>query len=110
MGEMKVVMVTYVLIGLYATLTGSAGVIQWKETGFQVRSFLFVLVSTGMLVTLFLPNKNMMFALLIMVFLVFHILAIMEGLKKKGRLTYSHHLVRFLVHLLFVALVFKYIN
>ncbi|MEK4487396.1 hypothetical protein MHH81_17870 [Psychrobacillus sp. FSL H8-0484] len=50
------VMVTYVLIGLYAILTGAAGVIQWKETRVQVRSFLFGLVSTGMLVTLFLSG------------------------------------------------------
>ncbi|QFG00486.1 hypothetical protein PB01_17685 [Psychrobacillus glaciei] len=98
--------ITYVLISLYAILTGVAGIVQWKETGFQIRSLLFVIVAMGMLVTLFLLNKNMMFVSLIVLFIVLHILAIAEGMLKNGKLTYSHHIIRLNFHLVLLVFVF----
>lgn len=99
----------YILIGLYAVLTGMAGMKQWIEIGFQVRSFLFVIVSMGILVALFLPNKDWMFLLLILSFVLLHLLAIAEGMLSKGRLKYNHHIIRFIFHCIILLLVFKFI-
>lgn len=104
------IVLTYVVIGLYAVLTGIAGMVQWKETGFQVRSLLFVAVAGGIMVTLFLPNKNLILVLLIVIFLLLHILAIVEGMMKNGKLTYSHHIIRLIVHLILVLLASKFIK
>ena len=101
--------ITYVLVGMYAVLTGLIGMVQWKENGFQIRIFLFVIVSLVMLLTLFIPNKDWTFILLIATFSLFHILAVAEGLKTKGQLTYSHHIIRFIFHCFLVFLVYKYI-
>ena len=100
----------YLLIGLYAVLTGLAGVMQWKEKKYLGQSFLFVAVSIGILLTLFIPNKEWMFILLILAFVLLHILAAAEGLRKNGKLTYSHHIIRFIFHCMLVLLVYKFIK
>ena len=100
--------ITYVLIGMYAVLTGLVGMIQWRENGFQIRIFLFVVVSLVMLLTLFIPNKDWTFILLIFALSLLHILAVVEGLRTKGQLTYSHHIIRFIFHCLLVLMVYKY--
>ena len=104
------VIFTYILIGMYASLTAIAGVKQWNEVGFQLRTLLFVILSIGILVILFIPNKDWMFTLLIIVFTLFHILAIAEGMLTNGRLKYSHHIVRFTFHCIIVVLVYKFIK
>lgn len=75
-----------------------AGIFQCKERGFKSRAFLFVLLSTGILFLLFLPNKDWMFSLLIVAFVMLHILAIIEGMQTNRRLNYSHHIIRFIFH------------
>lgn len=99
----------YFLVGLYAVLTGVAGVVRWIQTGLEVRTTLFVLVSFAMLVALFIPNKKTMLIILIIAFILMHILAITEGLLNNGELTYSHHLIRFIFHVTLVFLIYKYI-
>lgn len=103
------VIITYVLIGLYAVLTGMAGMKQWKEAGYQVRAFLFVIVSAGILVLLFIPNKDWMFILLNLSFFLLHILAVIQGKSTNGRINYSHHMIRFVFHCLIALLVYKFI-
>ncbi|MGE7948610.1 hypothetical protein [Lysinibacillus sp. NPDC093688] len=97
--------ITYVLIGLYALLTGVAGLQQWKENGYQVRTFLFVVLSISIFVTLFLPNKSLVLMLLILEFVLLHVLAVAEGLVKNKQLRYSHHLVRFIFHCILLLMV-----
>lgn len=104
------VIIIYVLIGLYAVLTGMAGVMQWKENKYQMQSFLFVIVSIGILVTIFIPNKDWMFILLILAFVLLHILAVAEGLMINGQLRYSHHIIRFIFHCILVLLVYNFIK
>ncbi|MFB4169064.1 hypothetical protein [Virgibacillus sp. JSM 102003] len=101
--------ITYVLIGLYAVLTGLAGTLQLKQTGFQVRSLLFVAVSISMLAALFIPNKNNMIIMLIAAFILLHILAVAEGIMTKSQITYSHHMIRFIAHIILVLLVYNFI-
>lgn len=100
----------YILIGLYAVLLGMAGMKQLKEVGFQIQTFLVVVVSVGMLIIILIPNKGWMFILLIVAFALLHILAIVEGKRTKGRLTYSHHIIRFIFHCIIVLLVYKFIK
>jgi hypothetical protein len=109
MGVSQMVIIIYVLIGLYAILTGMAGIFQLKENGFQVRSISFVVVSISMLVILFIPNKNSMFIMLIVAFIIMHLLSIAEGKLTKRKLTYSHHIIRFIFHVILVLLVYNYI-
>ncbi|MEI4770989.1 hypothetical protein WAX74_15305 [Psychrobacillus sp. FJAT-51614] len=104
------VIIIYILIGLYAVLTGMAGMKQWKEVGFRVQTFLFIIVSISILVILFIPNKDWMFILLIIAFVLFHILAVAEGMLTNRRLTYSHHIIRFTFHCIIVLLVYKFIK
>ncbi|WP_342575933.1 hypothetical protein MHH37_08850 [Solibacillus sp. FSL K6-1781] len=104
------VFITNLLIGLYAVLTGTAGLKQWKEEGFRLRTVMFVVVSISMLIILFLPNKDWMLSFLILTFALLHILAIAEGLLKLGRLNYRHHIIRFFFHCIIVLLVYKFIN
>ncbi|MDE1549828.1 hypothetical protein [Jeotgalibaca caeni] len=99
----------YVLIGFYAVLTGLAGVSQWKESKNQVRPVLFVLITISMLVILLIPDKRNMLLLLIVTFVMLHILSMAEGIRTKGKLTYSHHLFRFLFHALLLVLVYKFL-
>ena len=101
---------TYALIGLYAVLTGMAGMLQWRENGIQIRIFLFVVVSISMLVSIVIPNKDATFILLILAFSLLHIVAVVEGLRTKGKLSYSHHIIRFFFHCLLVVLVYKFIK
>ncbi len=101
--------ISYSLIGLYATLTGIASLKQWKEEGFRVRAFLFVLVSISIVVLLFLPNKYWMLSLLIVAFIVLHVLAMAEGLSKFGRLNYRHHFIRFVFHCIIMLIVYKFV-
>ncbi|MFF2178708.1 hypothetical protein ACFVT8_19945 [Lysinibacillus sp. NPDC058147] len=101
--------IAYVLIGVYALLTGIACLHQWKENGFQLRTFLFVVLSVGMLVTIFLPNKTLVLMILILEFVLLHVLAIAEGLLTNNQLRYSHHIVRFIFHCILLLLVYKFI-
>ncbi|MFD2638891.1 hypothetical protein [Piscibacillus salipiscarius] len=103
------VIVIYVLISLYAILTGMAGIIQLKENEVQFRSVFFVVVSISMLINLFTPNKNSMIIMLIVLFIIMHILSITEGILTKRKLTYSHHIIRFIFHVILVLLVYNYI-
>ena len=102
--------ITYGLIGLYALLTGMAGVEQWKEEGFRVRSILFVIVSIGIIGSLLLPNKDWMLIFLIVAFLLYHVLAVVEGLLTNGRIKYSHHAIRFVFHSIMIVLVYQFIK
>ncbi|GGP09610.1 hypothetical protein [Oceanobacillus neutriphilus] len=101
--------VIYFLVGLYAVLTGIAGAVKWRQTGIRLQPVLFVFVSFTMLVALFIPNKNIMFIILIAASVLMHILAVAEGLLTNGKLTPSHHLIRFIFHLSLVLLIYKYI-
>ncbi len=58
MGVIRMALMTYMFIGLYALLTGSVGLQQWRGKGFRVRYLLFIIVSLSMLVTMFLQNKG----------------------------------------------------
>ena len=104
------VIILYLLIGLYAVLTGMAGVMQWKEAGFRVRALLFIIVSIGIVVILCIPNKDWLFILLIIAFILLNILAIAEGMLTNGRLKYSHHIFRFIFHCIIALLVYKFIK
>lgn len=109
MGVFELAIIIYVLIGLYAILTGTAGMLQWKEIGFQVRSLLFVVMSISMLILLFISNKNSMFIMLIVVFIIIHLLSLAEGMLTKKQLTYSHHIFRFTFHVILLMLVYNFI-
>ncbi|MFJ6209697.1 hypothetical protein [Lysinibacillus sp. NPDC092081] len=102
--------IAYVLIVVYALLTGIAGLHQWKENGYQLRTFLFVVLSISMLITIFLPNKTLVLMLLILEFVLLHVLAIAEGLVTNKQLRYSHHIVRFIFHCILLLIVYKFIN
>ncbi|QDQ02187.1 hypothetical protein FOH38_17795 [Lysinibacillus fusiformis] len=104
------VIIVYVLIGLYAFLTGIAGMMQWKAGGFQVRAFLFVVVSIGMFAILFIPNKDWTFIWLVLAFVLLQIVAVAEGMLTNGRLTYSHHIIRLIFHCIIALLVYIYIK
>ncbi|MFJ8519880.1 hypothetical protein [Lysinibacillus xylanilyticus] len=99
--------ITYALIGLYALLTGIAGLHQWKENGYQIRTFLFVVLSISILGTIFLPNKALVLMLLIIEFVLLHVLAVAEGLLTNKQLRYSHHMVRFIFHCILLLMVYK---
>lgn len=101
---------TYILIGLYALLTGFAGLQQWKENGFRIRALLFMVVSITILVTIFLRNKDWVFILLVLEFALLQMLAILEGLLTNGKLKYSHHIIRFIFHGVLLAMVYTFIN
>ena len=101
--------ITYGLIGLYAGLTGMAGLKQWKEKGLRFLSLLFVIVSIGILVILAIPNKEWLFSSLIIAFVLLHILAVATGLLKFGRLNYHHHIIRFIFHCIIMLIVYKFI-
>lgn len=102
--------VTYILIGLYAFLMAIAGIKQWKEVGYHVRALLFVIVSTGIILILFIPNRDLLFILLILNFVLLHILAIVQGIVTNGRIKYSHHISRFIFHSIIVLMVYKFIK
>ncbi|WAA10984.1 hypothetical protein [Fervidibacillus albus] len=102
--------VTYILTGLYAFLTGLAAIQQWKEEGFHFRSILFVSVSISILVILFIPSKDLQFVLLIFAFILLHLLAIAQGIKTNGHITISHHVIRFIFHCIIVLMVYKFIK
>lgn len=104
------VIFTYSLIGIYASLTAIAGVKKWNEEGFRWRYLLFFIVSIGVFLIQFIPNKDWTFPLLIVAFILLHILAITEGIRKNGQLNYNHHIIRFLFHCIIVVMVYKYIN
>ncbi|TQR29298.1 hypothetical protein C7Y47_18295 [Lysinibacillus sphaericus] len=101
--------IVYVLIGVYVLLTGIAGLHQWKENGFQIRAFLFVVISISILVTIFLPNKALVLMLLILEFVLLHVLTVAEGLLTNKQLRYSHHIIRFIFHCILLLLVYKFI-
>ncbi|MGE8035842.1 hypothetical protein B1B04_21470 [Lysinibacillus sp. KCTC 33748] len=101
--------ITYVLIGLYALLTGIAGLQQWRENGYQIRTFLFIVLFICILVTIFLPNKALVLMLLILEFVLIHVLAVAEGLVTNKQLRYSHHVVRFIFHCILLLMVYKFI-
>lgn len=100
--------ITLLFILLYAALTGIAGIVQWREKGFQVRTSLFILVSIVMFSALWIPIDAVMVTLLIITFVFLHVLAILEGLQTNGKLRISHHLIRFGVHVVLVILVIQF--
>lgn len=102
--------VTYVLIGIYSFLTGIAGIKQWKDLGFHLRALLFVLVSIGIIVILFIPNEDLQFVLLILAFVLLHILTVIQGIVTNGRITYSHHVSRFIFHTIIILIFYKFIK
>lgn len=102
--------VTYILTGLYAFLMGIAGMKQWKEVGYHVRALLFVSVSIGIIVILFIPSKDWQFGLLILTFIVLHILTIAQGVVTNGRINYIHHIIRFIFHSIILLMVYKFIK
>ncbi len=103
------IIIIYVLIGLYAILIGMAGVSQLKENDFRVRSIFFVVLPISMLLILFVPNKSSMFIMLIVAFIIMHLLSIAEGILTNGKLIYSHHIIRFIFHVILVLLVYNFI-
>ena len=107
---MKMAIVIYLLIGLYAFLMGLAGIKQWKDVGYHVRTLLFVIVSTGIILILFIPNKYLLFLLLIFSFVLLHILTIINGLVTNGRVNYSHHIIRFIFHCIILLMVYKFLE
>ena len=102
--------VTYILIGLYAFLMAIAGIKQWKEVGYHVRALLFVIVSIGIILILFISNKDLLFLLLILSFVLLHILTVFQGIVTNGRITYSHHISRFIFHSIMILMVYKFIK
>lgn len=103
------VIITNILIGLYAVLIGVAGIKKWQEVGFEVRTFMFVIVSISMLLILCIPNKVWLFILLLIAFILLHILAVTEGRLSNGRITFSHHIIRFIFHCIIALMVYKFI-
>ena len=103
-------MVTYLLIGLYAFLTGVAGIQQCREVGFHVRGLLFVVVSIGIIIVLFIPSKDLQFELLIFAFILLHLLAIAQGITTNGRIKFSHHIIRFIFHCIIILMVYKFMK
>ncbi|XXM72681.1 hypothetical protein ACQ0QQ_01935 [Lysinibacillus sphaericus] len=103
------VILIYALIGLYAVLTGVAGVVQLKEIGAGVRSLMFVAVSAFMLSVLWIEDKSSMLFLLIGAFLFLHILTAAEGMLANGRLRYRHHIIRFVFHSALIVLLYIFI-
>lgn len=96
--EMEIVV--HSLVCMYGLLTLVAGVVQWKEKGFSIRSLLFVLTSLALVVSSFIPNWTLY--LIVVCFISLHLLAIWEGIQTKGRISYSHHGFRFVFHMLIV--------
>lgn len=103
------VIITNILIGLYAVLIGVAGIKKWQEVGFEVRTFMFVIVSISMFLILCIPNKDWLFILLLIAFILLHILAVTEGRLSNGRITFSHHIIRFIFHCIIALMVYKFI-
>lgn len=99
----------YGLIGIYALLMSVAAVQQISKDGFRLRAILFLAVSTGIVFTLFLPNKDGKFVLLIVEFILIHVLALAEGLLSNERLRYRHHVIRFIFHCALLVMVYKFI-
>ena len=106
----KMVLITYLLVCLYAFLTGLAGFMQWKEKGFRLLTAIFIFVSIGIFLILFLSNKDLILLFLLVAFILLHILAIIEGLMKFGRLNYRHHIIRFLFHCGIILMVYGFIK
>lgn len=100
---------TIILIGLYAVLIGVAGIKKWKEVGFEIRTLIFVIVSISILLILCIPHKAWLFILLIIAFILLHILAVTEGRLANGRITFSHHIIRFIFHCIIALMVYKFI-
>jgi len=103
------VILTTILIVLYAVLIGVAGIKKWKEVGFEVRTFIFVIISISILLILCIPSKGWLFILLIIAFILLHILAVIEGRLTNGRITFSHHIIRFIFHCIIALMVYKFI-
>lgn len=100
---------TYGLIGGYAVLIGIAGVLQWKDNTYRILSALFVMVSISMVATIIISDTKWLFVGLILEFLLLSLLAVAEGFLTKGRLAYSHHMVRFTLHCILILLVYNFI-
>ena len=101
--------ITFCLVGLYAVLTGVAGITQWKGNGFQVRTFLFIIVSICMLGILWYLNKIIMLDILIVIFIIIQSLAVLEGLITNGKIRFSHHIMRFIFHIVLIFFVYHFI-
>lgn len=99
--------ITYGLIAVYAVLTSLAGIVELRNSGFKLQTFLFIIIGAVMLLSLFILNNGTLFILLMVCFIVLHLLAILMGFELNGKLTYSHHVIRFVIHLVFLFLVYK---
>ena len=103
-------LVTYLLIGLYALLTAVAGIKQCRALGFRGRGLMFVIVSLGIIVTLFIRDKDLQFLLIILAFILLHLLAIAQGIATNGRINYRHHIIRFIFHCIIILMVYKFMK
>lgn len=88
------------LICMYGILTMIAVMLQWKEKGFTIRSLLFGVVSLGIIASVFIADLRL--NLLVVCFICIHVLALWEGLQTKGQVSYSHHIFRFMFHVMIV--------
>ncbi|WP_409368905.1 hypothetical protein [Lysinibacillus sp. 38-6] len=104
----KIAIITNVLIGGYALLIGLASVLQWKEKGYQLRTFIFIILSLSMLLTLWIPDREWLLLFLIVEFILLHVVAVAEGLYTNKQLTYSHHIIRFVFHCILLLMVSKF--
>ncbi|RDW21874.1 hypothetical protein CWR48_02220 [Oceanobacillus arenosus] len=104
------VLVVYVIIAMYALLTIIAGVSQLIAKTFHVNHFIFIVLSIMMLASLFIHDKQLMIIGLIIIFIGMHIVAIIEGFVMNGELAYSHHIVRFIVHIIIIVMVLLFIK
>jgi len=104
------IIITYVLIEAYALLIGLAALLQWKEKGYQMRTLFFVLLSTSILLTIWIPYKEWIIKLLILEFLTLHLLALLEGQLTNNKFRYSHHIIRFIFHCIILLLVSKFLK
>lgn len=85
---------------MYGILTMIAGMVQWKEKGLSIRSLLFVVVSLGMIASVFITDMRL--SLIVICFICIHVLALWEGLQTKSKVSYSHHIFRFMFHVMIV--------
>jgi len=100
--------ITYVLIGGYASLIGLASLLQWKEKGYQIRTLIFIILSLSLLLTIWIPYKAWLLKLLIVEFILLHLVAVAQGLYTNKKLKYSHHIIRFVFHCILLLMVSKF--
>ncbi|GGA69967.1 hypothetical protein [Ornithinibacillus halotolerans] len=103
------VIVTCLLISLYALLIAIAAMSQWKDQGFRIHRLFFMIVALMIFLSIWAPNKILSLWILIISFISLHVLAIAEGLINNGKLRLRHHIIRFGVHVLLIILVIQFV-